>query len=280
MQVFNKRIFFLLILTILLLTSCGKKEVKQAEGIIVTSPEVAEIIAALGGIDQIIARTEYCDFPSEMLEIESIGDFSTIDIERVIVLRPRIIFTAAYEQEEIYDKLTAFGIEVIKIHSNSLISYYDNIKFIADKIGLSNNADKLVKNFEEAIDSLNIVDNKPKVYFEISSNLGTITNNSFIGEMIITAGGLNIFGNEKKDFLIAKNEDIVQANPDIIIALSYVSKKEIEQRRGWQNINAVKENKIYTVEDINIDTVMRTIPRSIDAIKTFNKWFSQNETSF
>jgi iron complex transport system substrate-binding protein len=260
-------------LTLLMLTACNNSQTKQAKGIIVTSPEVAEIIAELGGLDQIIARTKYCDYPEEMLEKESIGDFSNIDIERVIQLKPKIIFTAAFEQQEFYDKMKPFGIELIKIHSNSLEAYYKNVRLIAEKIGKSNRADSLINSFQQSLDSLELPTNKPKVYFEISSNLGTVTDQSFIGELIKLAGGSNIFGDINQDFFIAKNEDIVHANPDVIIALSYVSKVEILARKGWQNMSALKNNRIYTVDDIDIDTVMRTIPRSSQALKLFNSWF-------
>ncbi len=265
--------FILVILLIALLTACAKKEINESNGVIVTSPEVAEIIAELGGIDLIIARTQYCDYPPAMLELESIGDFSTINIERVIALKPRLIFTAAFEQQEFYDKLQPFGIEVVKIHSNSLNSYYENVKLIASKLGLEDKSTALIDKFKDIESSLSLPVNPPKVYFEISPNLGTVTNKSFIGDLIVKAGGINIFGDIKQDFLISKNEDIVQANPDIIIALSYLSKEEISQRRGWQDINAVKNNKIYTIEDIDIDTVMRTVPRSSQALIKFNTWF-------
>jgi len=272
----KKITIMLLILIIslgLLLSGCENNNDKTSQGVIVTSPEVAEIIAELGGIDKIIARTEYCDYPQKMLDIESVGDFSSIDIERVIELKPQIIFTAAFEQQEFFDKLQPFGIEVVKIHSNSFASYYDNVQLIADKLGLQEMAPRLITDFKKAIANLTLPTNPPKVYFEISSNLGTVTNNSFIGELIIRAGGLNIFGDLNKDFFIAKNEDVVQANPDVIIALSYLSKADVSQRRGWQNIAAVQKGNIYTIEDIDIDTVMRTIPRSTQALQKFNQWF-------
>ena len=256
---------------------CTNKNKQESQGIIVTSPEVAEIIAELGGIDLIVGRTKYCDYPQAMEAIESIGDFSSINIESVIALKPQIIFTAAFEQQEFYDKLQPFGIEVIKIHSSSLDSYYENVELIADKIGFPENAQALINDFKQVVDSLEIPLHKPKVYFEISSNLGTVTNKSFIGEMIVKSGGINIFGDVKQDFFIAKNEDVVQANPDVIIALSYVSKQEILQRKGWQKISAVQKNNIYTVADINIDTVMRTIPRSTQAMQKFNQWFLEHD---
>ena len=111
----KSRISLLIILVVgagLLLSSCINKDNKNPKGIVVTSPEVAEIIADLGGLDLIIARTEYCDYPPEMQEIESIGDFSSINIERVIALKPLLIFTAAFEQEEFYDKLQAFALKL------------------------------------------------------------------------------------------------------------------------------------------------------------------------
>lgn len=270
------KLFFLIILVSLLLitlTGCDKSQPKDSRGIVVTSPEVAETIAKLGGIDLIIGRTQYCDYPQEMHAIESVGDFSSLDIERVISLKPSIIFTAAFEQQDFFDKLKPFGIEVIKIHSNSINSYLENIQLLANKLELQDNAEQLINDFKTTISNITLPAKSPKVYFEISPNLGTITDNSFIGDLIVKAGGTNIFGQLNKDFLIAKNEEIVAANPDIIIALSYASKEEIIQRKGWQSMEAVKNARIYTIADVDLDTVMRTVPRSLDALKVFNQWF-------
>lgn len=270
----NRIIITLLVICLVLLTfGCVDSTKKSPEGIIVTSPEVAEIIVALGGLDLIIARTEYCDYPQAMQDIESIGDFSSIDIERVIELKPKMIFTAAMEQQEFYDKMKPFNIEVVKVHSNSIEAFYQTIELVAQKLNLNDNSADLIANFKAQVARLELPTQSPKVYFEISPNLGTITDNSFIGDLIIKAGGRNIFGDIKQDFFIAKNEDIVYANPDVIIALSYLTKEEIAQRRGWQDISAVKQGNIYTVDDIDIDTVMRTIPRSSQALVKFNQWF-------
>ncbi len=273
-----KKIYKIIVLTLLFITyvllfACNNSQVKEAKGIIVTSPEVSEIIAELGGLNLLVGRTKFCDYPPQMMEIESVGDFSSINFERVIELKPKMIFTAAFEQQEFFDKLKPFGIELIKIHSNSIEKYYENVRLIANKIDKNNEAETLIKEFKDVLNSLKQPQRKPRVYFEISSNLGTITDKSFIGDLIKEAGGENIFGDIDKDFFIAKNEEIVQANPDVIIALSYVSKDEVSSRKGWQNISAVKNNNIYTIEDIDIDPVFRTVPRSTQALAKFNSWF-------
>lgn len=271
------KLLFITLLAMLSLVACSPDKATTPQGIIVTSPEVSEIIAAIGGIDQIIARTSYCDYPEELQNIESVGDFSSVDIERIISLNPKLIFVASFEQKSITDKLKPFGIEVVTIHSNSIESFYQNIQLIGDKLGLSQNATEVINSFQSEITNLTIPKKRPSIYFEISPNLGTVTDASFIGDMIIKAGGNNIFNHTDRDFLIAKNEDIVTSNPDIIIALSGVSQKEITDRMGWSELNAVQNNLIFTNKDLESDHFMRTIPRSIIAIKAINKIVNSDE---
>ena len=49
----TKLFFLILMLSLLLITitGCGKSQLKDSQGIVVTSPEVAETIAKLGGIE-------------------------------------------------------------------------------------------------------------------------------------------------------------------------------------------------------------------------------------
>jgi len=50
-----------------------------------------------------------------------------------------------------------------------------------------------------------------------------------------------------------------------------MTKEMVKSRKGWQNINAVKNNRIYTTEEVNPDFILRAIPRSIEGIKQLRK---------
>ena len=93
------------------------------------------------------------------------------------------------------------------------------------------------------------------------------SDSSFVGELISYAGAKNIFPVLERDYCRVKNEDVIKANPDVII-ITYpgMTKEMIKQRKGWENINAVKNDKILTVEDLNPDLLLRATPRSIYAI--------------
>ncbi len=269
-------IILIIYLIIICLTGClaeSNKKKNDIESIVVTSPEVAEVIYELGSLDRIVGRASYCDTPNQMDKIEIVGDFSTIDIEKVLDISPDIVFTANMEQESQSEKLANYGIKVEVINSTSIESFYNNVNKIAAIIGKEDKGNEIISNFQKELDSLTLPENSPKVYFEISPNLGTIGKPSFISDAITKAGGMNIFKSINKSFLIAKNEDILNFNPDIIIALSGLSKDEISKRKGWNNLSAIRNEQIYTAEDLNPNHLFRCVPNSIEAIKIMNQIF-------
>ena len=87
------------LLPLLLVTlSCQKTPPSSTEPrLVVLSPEVAEIIAALGAEDQIVGLTQECDYPPQLAEIKKVGNFGLVDREAVIALKPDMIFTSSLE---------------------------------------------------------------------------------------------------------------------------------------------------------------------------------------
>ena len=45
----------------------------------------------------------------------------------------------------------------------------------------------------------------------------------------------------------------------------------IKSRKGWEHINAVKNNRIYTIDEVNPDLILRATPRNIEGIKQLRK---------
>ena len=108
----------------------------------------------------------------------------------------------------------------------------------------------------------------PTVYMEIWDRpYMTIGNKSFITDLIKYAGGKNIVDSQDDDYFNCSVEWIITSNPSIIIAPAMKTGREadIKNRKGWQNIDAVKNNRIYI--DLNDDLIYRLGPRIIDGIK-------------
>jgi len=84
------------------------------------------------------------------------------------------------------------------------------------------------------------------------------------------AGGINIAADEPFRYPDLTDEYIIAKNPDVIVVISYgASIEEIKARQGWQNINAVKNDRVYSIDR----HLVTASPRLVDGLEQLAKWF-------
>ncbi len=249
------------------LFSCHSPKQDSAGRYVVLSPEVAEIIVALGAIDAIVGVTQECSYPLELQDKEIVGNFGAVKMESVMNLDPEIVFTSALEQEAIAEDLRKLGIRVESSYPKSLAEMQTEITRIAGIIGREAKGRELVKSLAEQIEKVKSMAEGhpvPKVYLEIYRDpLMSVANNSFVAELINTAGGQNIFETLERDYSRVKAEDVINANPDIMICYSQDSLSNILSRKGWGNVPAIKNQMVFFEGDLDPDLILRAGPRSI-----------------
>jgi len=266
-----KNIFSTIILFILLiLISCTKDKEASLHRYVVLSPEIAEIIYFLGVSDRIVGVTYECDYPEQLKNISSVGNFGSYSLEKILSLNPSIVFTTSLEQNEITQQLRRLNIETYQFYPSSIADLLGTIKEIGEIVDKVDVADSLATYIESEINLLSVSNiNGPKVYIEIYGNpIMSADNSSFLGQLLIYAGFQNIFPKLIRDYAMVNPEDVVINNPDIII-ITYpgVSADDVINRKGWNQINAVINNKIFTVEHVDPDIILRATPRNIEGLK-------------
>lgn len=272
----NILIIFLLIIVL----GCAKTEFEktsQKPSLIILSPEIAEIVCAIGGERNILAVTNECDYPEILKSKEKVGSFSSPNIEKIVALHPDMIFLSGLEQEVIKSRLNKLSLPVYQFYPKSINDLLQTFEEIGILLGKENSASEFIKNFQKELDTISIPKIKPKVYVEIYNNpLMTVSTNSFVGDIIEKSGGKNIFQNLPRDYCRVSAESIVEKNPDIIIiTYSGITKSEIQNRLGWDYVCAIINDRIYTPEDIDPDLIIRAGPRSIKGIKILSKIFQE-----
>jgi len=272
-QQIPKSYFSLLSILILLITSCNSPQKKsEIPRYIVTSPEVAEIIAAIEGTENIVGITSECTYPEKLKTKTKIGTFGKVDFEKIIALEPDIVFTSALEQDAIAFELEKLNIKVVQIYPKSLSEMLNSIREIGKQLDEIRKANFVADSLQTQITHLTNSSNStsfPTVYIEIYGNpLMSVSDSSFVGELLNISGGKNIFPELPRDYSRIKPEKVIEANPEIII-LTYpgITAKQVQNRKGWEVISACKTGKIYTAEDINPDLILRASPRIVDGIK-------------
>lgn len=257
--------------------SCKKNVKKQPSGYVVLSPEVAEILCAMGAQEDIVAVTQECDYPTSLADKPKVGNFSAIDKEAIIALNPAIIFASALEQEGSAAELKKLGYRVEVIYPKSLKALNEEIIRLGEITGRINQAKNLVVQLEADLAHLkSMVAGKPhpKVYLEIYRDpLMSVSDASFVGELIEAAGGDNIFPTLERDYARVNPEAVINAKPDIMICFSKDTLSSIRKRKGWQDIPAIRNKQIYFEADINPDLIQRATPRSMNGIRKLQKLF-------
>ena len=233
----------------------------KIEKIISTAPSNTEILAGLGLADKIIAADTYSEGIEGLSKDTELMDFQTPDAEKIIELNPDIIIASGYNQvgssEDPYKSVSDAGIPVVYIpSSNSIDGIYKDISFIAELVGAKDKGDEMIASMKKEVDSIkeigSKIKDKKKVYFEIgpAPTLYSVGKDTFINKMIQTIGAENIFANQDA-WISPSEESVIDANPDVILTnVNYVENptKEIMSRDGWDNITAVKEKAVYSID--------------------------------
>ncbi len=233
----------------------------KIEKIISTAPSNTEVLMALGLGDKLVAIDKYStDIEGINTELPQI-DFSNPDAETIIGLEPDIVIASGHNKtgsvEDPFKAISESGIPVVYIpSSDSIDGIYKDIEFIADVVNERSKGKEIVDDMKAQVEEIkaigDTITDKKSVYFEISPApyLSSFGKSTFLNEMIEIIGAKNIFENEE-GWVSPTAEAIIDANPDVIITnAGYMENptEEIKSRDAWENINAIKNNEVYLVD--------------------------------
>lgn len=247
---------------------------KEPKKVVSLSPVTTEIIAAVGGLDKLVGRTSYCDYPKEIKDIDEIGDLITVNIEKIVELEPDLVIGSAYLDQGVRDQLENAGITVVTIYTeDSFEGTYKDIETIGKILGKVKEAEKVVAEMKAKVESIKDrvakAKTEPSVYFVVGFGAGgefTATGDTFIHEMIEMAGGKNIaYDGVQWSFSLEK---IVERKPELVIYSSVLDKNELISSNGFKDLDSVKKDSVFSIE---ANLIERTGPRLAEGLEELVK---------
>jgi iron complex transport system substrate-binding protein len=248
-----------------------------AKRIISLAPSITEILFALGLNEEIVAVTNYCDYPTAVLNKPRIGGFIDPSIEKIVSLKPDLIIaTKDGNRRETIDRLSDLGFSVYLIDPLSFYGVTKAIYHIGGIVGREEESKKIIANMiskKEEIAKRTKSLPKPKVFFQIGyAPIITVGRGTLSDDLIRLAGGKSISENELISYPLYTIETILSKAPDIIIISSMDSNKDylnlVEKWGKWKSIPAVRMNTIHV---INSNLVDRPTPRIVEGLEALAK---------
>ena len=254
--------------------------------IISTAPALTELVCAVGASDNLVGRTDVCNFPPEVTQHTPVtGKFAMPNIEQVIALKPTHLLECFLVNPSNKVNLERFGIKVEHIHCSRMADISPAIRRVGVISGHPQTAEKLADELECNLAQLQSdaasLKNTPRTLI-LLDHLTPITcgTNTFISEMVTLAGGNNIATSLKKEYDNVSLEWIIEKDPELIICffdLKIDPVKFFRSRAGWKRIRAVREGRIIVPG--KTDTLCRPGPRVVEGIKELRKCIESSLTN-
>jgi iron complex transport system substrate-binding protein len=250
----------------------------EPQRIISMLPSHTETLCALDACDKLIGVDDFSNYPPEVDALPKLGGGLTgydggPDVEGIVALEPDLVLVSEYG--DLAQLLEQAGLTV---YAGSPQSYDDTFLFFEVLGQLTNKeieatllTDKVQKEVE-AISNLVAGAESVSVYYEIDSTPYSVGPDSFIGVLLNKAGGQTIVTAEQGDFPQLDPEFIISSNPQVIILSDAPSGESIETlkaRPGWENLQAIQNNKVFALTAEQNDLANRPGPRIAEVVRLF-----------
>ncbi len=247
------------------------------QNIISLSASTTEILFAIGAGEQVAGRDDMSLFPEAALEVPSVGAlWGELPTEAILALEPDLVVAAQIISEDQVQALRDLGLNVYwQANPTNYEELWENLRDFAALTGHEDETEILVVDLDARVkavqEKIMPLSYHPMVFYELDatdpSAPWTTGSGTFIDYIITTAGGFNAASALEGEYAQISTEELIAVNPEVILladALYGVTPEIVAERPGWDVINAVANNAIYSI-DPNMMSVPG--PRLVDALE-------------
>lgn len=243
------------------------------ERIVSLAPSLTEIICDLGMGERIVAVTDYCDYPPEVIKKPKVGGFSNPSLEMIVSLKPDLVFlTEDGNPKSVDDRLRKMGIKTYIFRVRRIKELSQAILDLGKVLGVPRKA-KLKAQWLET--QLNRFEKRDRKYFEgqvkkavfivqpvplIVAGKETIMDDAFA-----ILGIANIGAAGGKGYPKYSVEEFISLAPD---ALFFGKGNKMEERAKplldkLEFLPAVRERRVFFLDE----AVYRLGPRIVNVLQ-------------
>ncbi|MBE3551784.1 MAG: ABC transporter substrate-binding protein [Kyrpidia tusciae] len=253
---------------------------REPRRIVSLIPSHTEILFALGLEGRVAGVTTWDNYPPGVQKkVEAVLDGLNPPIERLVALHPDLVVLGSHNESSVQAVRNA-GLTAVVYDPQSLEAVYGTIEALGEITNRTPQAAALVNQMKAKASAIAAKvsqippDKRVRVYVEADPNqLYTAGNHTFMDELIRLAGGINV-ASDLNGWKPMNAEVLIQKNPQVIVVTyGYYVPDAVDkpkQRPGWQGVDAVRNNRVYSVDS---DLVSRPGPRIVDGAETLAKLF-------
>jgi iron complex transport system substrate-binding protein len=240
--------------------------------IVSLQPSATVILAAVGGLDRLVACTKYCaDVCPEVRErkLTIVHDSWTADTKQITGTQPDLVIATVPYQEKAVTEILRTGARFLGLAPKTLADIYTDIASIAGVVGASERGEAVITEMQHEIDAISrktAAMPRPRVFCE-EWGKPLISSQPWVAELVHAAGGMFV-GTPGAQ---TSAEAILREDPDVLVAAwcgagDRVPLEKILRDRGWTEMRAAQQGHVYCISDEFLNTPAPTLVRGLHAL--------------
>ena len=241
-----------------------------AQRVVTLLPSLTETVCALGACARLVATDRYSDFPAAVRSLPKAGGLDDAQVEEIVRLKPDVVLLSL--SQRIAGRLQELGVQSVSLETQTFAHIAHSVALIGQVLGLPERAAALNEEIDRNVHAVSETarahrhGTAPSVYVEVDRAPYAAGAGSFIGEMLARLGARNIVTPDLGPFPRLNPEYVVRHDPDVII----VTEEELPnfaERPGWDQIRAVKEQRVCSFPPEVRYMIERPGPRVADGMQ-------------
>jgi iron complex transport system substrate-binding protein len=226
------------------------------------SPAATDLLIGMGAGDHLIAVSNYDAENPQTKDLPRVGDYRTIDRERLTTLKPDLIVLQG-KPEKIQPGTAEFitgslHARMVNIQIVTLADVFDMTQVLGEAVGTPDRAKAAANKLRTELDAVKQgVAGKPpvRVYVARSGNgLDSVGGGNFVDDVLTIAGGTNVLSGGQNSFPTVDREQLIKLDPDVILHLLPGASPQAVARAkefwaGMEGLRAVKAGRVYVLEE-------------------------------
>lgn len=254
--------------------SLGREVVidSEPENIASMAPSVTETLFEVGAGEKVVGVTTADEYPEEVAEIEKIGDFQQVNVEKLLELDTDLLFHSydSTTRDVAEDLEEQTGADVVVVNPKTLDEVVSSMELVGKAAGEPERGRELEQELRSDLEDIaSAVEGEPEptVFYEVFNDpLQTVGPGSFIHDALELAGAENIAADTDKAYPTYSAETVIERDPEYYFIGESVgiTPEDVAERPGYSSLTAVEEGNVVAVDDASLS---RPGPRITEAIR-------------
>lgn len=238
---------------------------KAPQRIIALSRSVITILHALG-ITPVGIHEIRLPLPAGLENVARVGLPQNPSIERIVALSPDLVIASSRHKPTAAPIFTQHNIRAMFLDTFKFDDTIDSIRMFGEAFDRAAEAGRIISDIESRRDRVvaGIRGKRPPrvlILFGTAQAFMYATEDSYVGDLVRILNGVNVIEEVNipetlPGFVPFSVEQAVALNPEVILRISHgnpaetlrLLQAEFRNNPIWQNVNAVKNNRIYDLD--------------------------------